>query len=281
MIKTLSLRLMQKQITTMNFTKNVNCILISNLKFKTKKINFPNGFFRVQFLFCIALVTSFVFAFSFIFYASQSKDQFRKACATTVVDVQKNIVKSEKILFSLNKISTAYRIQISLLQATLLVTPPSGIPVVVAQIKAVQQQQQILARLQANLITNANRFAAIEYLRLAQQTNNLNQQLISKWTNYLNIFSKISLGPIPRLAIRPDSIGGVAPNYEFDDVNIKQQNVALNWQNRFSVNERMQTLFAPQARSNQDMTIRYGMNCSVGIERINSKWQLKINLDRL
>lgn len=234
----------------------------------------------MQFLYFVILLSSFIFCFGFLFYASQSKDAFRRNCATKAIELQKNIVSIEKRLFSLNTVSTAYRLQIKTLQALLLVAPPPQKPPLMAQLEKVYSQQNQLDRIQKKLIQESNVFIGMEYKNLVSQTMNNNNEIRLLWNTYLNIFSRVQPFNPPALAIRPDSIGGNGPNYEFDEPYITSQNVVLKWQNIFTVNQMIQKIFNPMTRQNEFLKIKYGLTCSVGIERTMSKWQLKINLDK-
>lgn len=234
----------------------------------------------MQFLYFVILLSSFVFCFGFLFYASQSKDAFRKTCATTAVELQKKIVLSENRLFALNTLSTAYRLQIKTLHALLLVAPPPQKPPLAAQLEKVYTLQNQLDQMQKKLIQDSNLFVEIEYKNLISQTQHKNNEIRQLWRTYLNIFSQVRTAQEPLLAVRPDSIGGRGPNYEFDELHISSQNVVLKWQNIFTVNETIQKIFRPVNRQNESLKIKYGLICSVGIERIMSKWQLKINLDK-
>lgn len=234
----------------------------------------------MQFLYFVILLSSFVFCFGFLFYASQSKDAFRKTCATTAVELQKKIVLSENRLFALNTLSTAYRLQIKTLQALILVAPPPQKPPLITQLEKVYSQQNQLDQMQRKLIQDSNLFASMEYKNLVSQTVNKNNEIRDLWSHHLNIFTQVRTAQDPLLEVRPDSIGGRGPNYEFDMPYIDRQNVVLKWQNIFTVNEMIQRIFRPVNRQNESLKIKYGLICSVGIERIMSKWQLKINLDK-
>ncbi len=234
----------------------------------------------MQFLYFVILLSSFIFCFGFIFYASQSKDAFRKTCATTAIELQRTIVLNEKRLYSLNTLSTAYRLQIKSLQALILVAPPPQKPPLMAQLEKVYLQQNQLDQLQKKLIQESNLFVGIEYKNLVSKTMHTNNEISHLWSTYLNIFSNVHMGQSPVLAVRPDSIGGRGPNYEFDEPHINNQNVVLKWQNIFTVNEMIQKIFRPLTQQNESLKIKYGLKCTVGIERTISKWQLKINLDK-
>jgi len=130
------------QITVTRLIKRADCSLICRSRHSIK--NSESGFFLMQFLYFVILLSSFVFCFGFLFYASQSKDAFRKTCATTAVELQKKIVLSENRLFALNTLSTAYRLQIKTLQALLIAAPPPQKPPLVAQLEKVYAQQNQL-----------------------------------------------------------------------------------------------------------------------------------------
>ncbi len=273
-------RLKLKQITTIKSTNNADSDLIWIYKYSFSKGNTESGFFLLQFLFFIVLLSSFVFCLSFIFYASQSKDAFRLACATSAVELQKNITHAEKILFTMNPLSTTYRLQIKILQVALLAAPPPQKPAIITQLEKVYSQQNQLDLLQKKTIQNANLFIDFEYKKLISSTHNNNREIGLLWRQFLNIFFQVYSIQQPALAIRPDSIGGNGPNYEFDLQRIDHQSVVLKWQNIFTVKELTQKIFKPLAPQNERLKIKYGLICSVGIERTLSKWQLKINLDK-
>lgn len=230
-------------------------------------------------MFFVILLSSFIFCFSFIFYAGQSKDAFRTNCATRSVELQKNIIKAEKLIFNLNPVSTAYRVQIKVLQAALIVAPPVQKPQILAQLDQIYSQQNQLDLLQKRLLSDSQMFIDWEYQRLIAQAKHENHSITRLWDQYLQIISGVRATEPPILAIRPDSTGGKGPNYEFDHHNIHRQNVVLKWQNIFTTIEQRQSVFNPKVL-NEKLKSKYSYTCRVGIERTTSKWQLKINLDK-
>ena len=267
----------------MKYAENEKWSLIVIYKYFNKNRSlFINecGFFNLYFIFFLTLLMTFVFAFGFIFYASQSKDLFRTACATTAVEIQKNLIKSEKSLFLLNAPSTALRLQLFAVYALLAVTPPPQDLPLFAELELIETQQEQLDLLQKNIIRTANSLATVNYFQLISKANINAQVQKNRWSHYLNIFTFVKPSHLPKLAVRSDSLGGVAPNYELESEYRRQQGLELIWQNWFSISTTLQKIFSPKNFVNQPVKIRYGLVCRVEPERINNTWDLKISLDK-
>ncbi len=247
--------------------------------FKLRKSN-EFGFLSLYFIFFLTLLTGFVFSFGFLFYASQSKDIFRTSCVTTAVDLQKKLIQAEKKLFLLNAPSTALRLQRTATLAALAATPPPYNAPLLVELKVIETAQIRLDAYQKKLILSAQTMATAEYDALIVSANKNNYSLKNKWSAYLNIFSHISPAHSPIFSVRPDSIGGIAPNYELEHDYNAQQRLELIWQNWFTISENIQKNFNPKNFLNQPLTVRYGLNCRIEPERTNTAWDLKINVDR-
>lgn len=254
----------------MNSTNKDNCTT-KTIFCKLSCSNSKNGFFSLYFIFFLALLSTFIFCFGFVFYASQSKNLFQKICVTTAVEIQKNIVHTEQKLFFLNSESTALRLRMNLLKTALITTPPPEDLVLIAEIEALQFQQQALDNLQKNIITTANQISRTAYFSAVESSNQLILDLASFWGSYLRLFTIIKPSFPPTLAVRADSVGGLAPNYEFDYASRARQSVVLHWQNNFTAFENITKL---------SREIQYGMTCTIAAERQSSTWKIKIRLDR-
>ena len=264
----------------MNYFDLEKCFSIKIfLSFKNTNLN-NRGYLNLYFVFFLTLLTSFMFAFAFIHYASQAKDIFRTTCITKAVDLQKKMIQSEEALFLLNGPSTALRLQLWSIYAALAVTPPPYDFPLLAELEIVQKAQQQLDLTQRKIIQSARLMVTTQYTELILSLNKNHQILNKNWSSYLNIFSMIRSQHLPTFSVRADSIGGTAPNYELETDYKSQQRVELIWQNWFSVSQVIQKIFNPKDFLNSPAIIRYGLICRIEPERINKKWDLKINVDR-
>jgi hypothetical protein len=250
------------------------------MAYKSKILNY-DGFFSLYFILFLSLLTSFMFSYGFIFYASQSKDTFRTACATNAVEIQKNLIRAEKSLFLLNIPSSLLRLKLIATYAALASTPAPYNAPLLAELHIIQLEQKNLELLQQKIIQSSQMQANFQYGKMIAQTNQNNSQINSHWSFYLNIFSFIRAAHAPQLSVQPDSIGGTAPNYELQADYQSTQRVELIWQNWFTISDVAQKFFNPKNFNNHNMTLRYGFNCRIEPERTNNGWDIKIRMDKL
>jgi hypothetical protein len=264
----------------MNFQKNASSILIARSIYFSKNLKSNAGFFKLYLLFFISLLATFMFAFGFIFYASQSKESFRKVCITQATELQKSLITSEQKLFLLNTPSTILRLQLAALYASLLVTPPPADIGLISEIEETESLQEQLDQTQKMIIKTAQAKALIDFTKLVTESNANNLDLKKNWTFYLYILTATLPLHLPQLAVRPDSLGGTAPNYELETDYENKQRVELKWHNLFSLKQNAQEILRPSGFFNEASVFNYELICNIQPERRNSAWGLKINLGK-
>ncbi|MBC7458581.1 MAG: hypothetical protein H7235_09900, partial [Bdellovibrionaceae bacterium] len=128
------------------------------------------GFFSINFLFFVLLISVTLLSYGYVFYAQKQKDQFRKACYFDLVEIQKNMVASEKQLFLLNPESTALRVRLNILYIELAAaTAVQNYPLVAQlglDIKNTIALQKKLDALQKLIIQKANQTVKIQLIKL-------------------------------------------------------------------------------------------------------------------
>lgn len=235
-----------------------------------------SGFFSINFLFFISLISVTLMSYGYVFYAQKQKDQFRKVCYFDLVDIQKNMVASEKQLFLLNPESTALRVRLNILYIELAAATASyNYPLaakLAVDIQTTLNLQSKLDTLQKSIIQAANYRAKIQAMKLHQEL--LKNYALEKriWTSLVQENRQFYLTVNPSLAIRPDSIGGTAPNYELKNNYQRLQELELNLQYQFTNRKETQTLLNTKQN--------FQFSCQVSFSKKDHQWDLKINQDK-
>ncbi len=239
-----------------------------------------NGFINVYFTFFLSLLMMFMFSFGFVFYASQSKEAFRKTCVTQAVDIQKRLIKAEKQLFALNSVSTLLRAHLTALYAILPVSVPPTTAATLAAIEEVKLLQTDLELAQNAIIKAAETDIAMRYGKMFFQANKENFEFMKSWSNFLYILTATVPVHYPQLAVRPDSWGGTAPNYELENDFETKQRVELKWHNFFSINQHVQKILNPKGFFGEPAILNYELVCKIQPERRETTWDLNISLGK-
>ncbi len=235
------------------------------------------GFFSIQFLFFISLISVVMISYGFIFYAQKQKDNFRKVCYFDLVDIQKNLVLAEKNLFLLNPESTALRLRLNILYVNLAAATAAQNYPVVAQLDLDIQNtinlQKKLDSLQKLIIQTANQTAKIQLIKLNTELLRLYQQEKRIWISLIQENRGYSLKMNPLFAVKSDSMGGLAPNYELADNYQSLQELKLDLQYQFTNQRDGQSLFPTKQK--------FQLSCRVSFTKKDQRWDLKINQDKL
>lgn len=235
-----------------------------------------SGFFTFHFILFVSLISVLLISYGFIFYAQKQKDLFRKTCYYDLPRIQKQIVQFEKGLFRLNPLSTALRRQLQFLKIQLAAALATQNGPLIAQItlniKQVEQAQMRLDQTQKIIINAAENSLKSELLTLYQNT--VRKSLIEKelWKVLLFSNQEYDLKLSTEVAVRPDLVGEVAPNYELKTHYEKLQMLNLTLHHHFNNNKQFQT------RMNTQQS--YRLLCQVSINKKDHEWHLIINQDK-
>ena len=242
------------------------------LKFKKTE----HGFFSIQFLFFISLISVTLMSYGYVFYAQKQKDLFRKTCYFDLVDIQKSLIKAEKKLFLLNPESSALRLRLKILYLELASATAAQNFALVAKIGldiqttiALQKKLDLLQKL---IIHTAESMAKFQLYKLNSDLIRQYQLEKKLWVGLLQESRNFKLKLNPVLAVRPDSLGGLAPNYELANDYQRLQRLQLSLQYQFSNRSESQTVLKTQQT--------YQFSCDVSFTRKDQIWDLNINQDK-
>ncbi|MBC7752640.1 MAG: hypothetical protein H7Z71_00270 [Moraxellaceae bacterium] len=234
------------------------------------------GFFSVQFLFFISLISVTLMSYGYVFYAQKQKDLFRKTCYFDLADIQKNLVQSEKKLFLLNPESSALRLRLKILYLELAFATAAQNYALVTKIgldiQTTVALQKKLDLVQKLIIYTADSSAKFQLYKLNSDLIRQYQFEKKIWDSLLQEKRNFNLKLNPVLAVRPDSLGGLAPNYELSDDYQRLQRLQLNLQYQFSNRRQGQTVLKTQQS--------YQFSCDVSFTRKDQLWDLNINQDK-
>lgn len=244
-------------------------------KLSSIKKSKPNGFFSLSFIFVLILISTFLFSISFLHLFSQKKDLSQSICFKDAVDIQKLLVNSEKLLISLNPVSTTLRTKLLTQKAALALALASQNAALAAHYTTLIQQtvleQKKLDFIQKNIIFSSQENAKFKYLKLIKQLSAQQTNIDKIWAYYFTSINQIHTAKIPSLAVKPDSLGGQAPNYELAHQIKHQQDVVFYWQNSMITNLNVQKIFSAHQTNY--------IVCRIGFEKEGSSWLLKIKMD--
>jgi hypothetical protein len=239
--------------------------------------NLERGFFSIQFLFFVSLISVTLLSYGYVFYAQKQKDQFRKACYFDLVDIQKNMVASEKQLFLLNPESTVLRVRLNILYLELAAATAAQNYPLVAQLGLDIQNtislQKKLDSLQKLIIQKANYTAQFQLMKLNTELLRAYQMEKRIWISLVQENRRYDLKLNPVIAVRPDSMGGLAPNYELQDHYQLLQELQLQLQYQFTNQRDGQSLLQTKQS--------FQLSCRVSFIKKDQRWDLKINQDKL
>jgi hypothetical protein len=243
----------------------------------TPKFKSDAGFFSIQFLFVVSLISVTLITYGYVFYAQKQKDQFRKVCYFDLAEIQKNMVKAEKQLFLLNPESTALRFRLKILYLELAAATAAQNYALATKIgldiESTLGLQKNLDILQKLMIQKAQQQALAQLIHLNRELIRAHQQEQRIWISLLQENRRYDLKLNPILAVRSDSIGGLAPNYELLDNYQRLQELRLSLQYEFTNRKESQNLLSTKQS--------FQFSCTVSFSKKDQLWDLKINQDKL
>ncbi len=221
----------------------------------------------------IFFLLGFTFALSGFYI--QLKSRVRKTCIEDSIQIQRNIILSEKELFALNALSTTLRVQLIAEHAELALQiyaeNPIGIAKANYQINSIRLQQQNLDRLQKGMIRAAEVQARLATESMLGRIRSHFVEMGLFWKFYITITESVQLWQSPEIAVRPD-IDETAPNYELKQDYKSKQQLVLFWQHYFRTNNQAQKLLESDARTE--------MTCGAGPSKKGEKWSVEIKGDK-
>ena len=247
----------------------------SNLYYKLITKN-NSGFFSIQFIFFISLITLIILGYNYIFYAQKEKDQFRKVCYFDLVNIQKRLILSEKQLFLLNSESTILRSRLNILYIELAAAVASSNAALVTKlgidIWQIQNLQNKLDKIQKLIILTSQAQLKINLgkLNYELESKKLSENLI--WEKFITSTKVYRLKLNTELAVQSDSIGGQAPNYELKSDYERLQKLELILHHHFVNNKKNQTVL--------NIEKDFNLICAVSFKKENNEWELEIKQDK-
>ncbi len=209
-----------------------------------------------------------------ISYTSASKDLYRSQCIQWGLKAQYRLSDITDDILKLNPLSTQLRLQLKILKASLIAAISSGNAALIAQIQSqiqqVQWQQQQLDLQQKQMMSQAEleiSWLGHNYLR---ETKMALQKFDSSWVMLLMIQNHFRILRYPQLGLQPDSIGGLAPNYELSAQYRQQRIMAFEWQNKHQLWKKSDNL------PNKKQSLR--ILCEISAAYENQRWVYKTRL---
>lgn len=213
---------------------------------------------------------------AFAIALSQQRDYVRSTCIQDATDLQISTLKNVRELFALNPISTSIRLGIKVVNAKLAIAIATFnyelIPLLKAELDALLEAQKILDTSQQLLITKAKAELQTRHVALLAKINSGQSETAHPWRFMLTMSSYFVTRLSPTLSIRPDSEGGVGPNYEWQENAEAKQKLAYSWNMFFKTSEQYQRFFTW-------MNV-LSLQCSVAPDLRGKKWGLTINGDK-
>ncbi len=225
----------------------------------------------MQSILLIGLFATLLFCFGFLSFVAQSKMQFRTNCLKKSVELQRQIIKSEKVLFALNPLSTALQTRYDSTQAELVTaSAANNYPAVIkleADLIKIRLDQLKLDTLQKSIINSSQIMVTTSLLQLTNNFHLDSQRLNKLWTGFLDIFFVIYFPNKTIIAVRAAS-SGVAPNYELTSQYKSSQKVAFVWQMKYWTRNETQKLLSSE---NQ-----FELSCQALPNKNGDQWSIEI-----
>lgn len=235
--------------------------------------NNSNGFLSLTFVFVLMAFISLYLTATFAIALSQQRDYVRTTCLNEIVETQTSNLKNARLLFALNPESTIIRVSIKTTKAAIALALMSGqleaIEPLRETLKGLYEAQNKLAVIQNNLIHAARIELHARHTALRAKIISGQMKTASPWRYMISMSTYFESRSQPVFAIRPDSEGGVGPNYEWQENAEAKIKLAYSWNMPFSTLETYQRFFT--------WTSVLSVHCSVTADLKGKKWGLKIN----
>lgn len=234
------------------------------------------GFISLNLSLVLTIFISLYFTGAFAIAISQQRDYVRSTCVNEATDLQAATLKNVRQIFALNKPSTFLRRSIIAtkiaIAGALIAFQPALAASLQKTLDGLYQAQNTLDKLQKFLILKAKAELHAKNAALVAKINSGQWDEARPWNKMISMLSFFRPKRFPQLAIRPDSEGGVAPNYEWEPDAEKKLTLAYSWNMFFRTEDDYQTLL-------QWMNT-IAVECSVAPNLKEDKWQLTINADK-
>lgn len=216
------------------------------------------------------------FTAAFAIAISQQRDYVRTVCVQEATENQSQALTTVRYLFQLNMASSALRWGIKINKIAILAATVALqfhlIPPMERILKALKYAQQGLDKIQKAIILKAKVELQIRHYAMIIKINRGLLDKGSNWNKMLTMMGLFVPTQFPELAIRPDSKGGIAPNYEWQDEAEQKQTLAYSWNMFFKTRDDYQTMV-------KWMNI-FSLQCSVAPNLKEDEWKLTINADK-
>lgn len=237
--------------------------------------NNSKGFVSLTLVFILMSFVSLYLTGTFAIALSQQRDYVRSTCVREATETQLNTLENVRALFAYNPASTTIRVGIKTTKAAIvvaLVLDPPAVPALQKILDGHYQAQNILDGVQKVILNKARIELQAKHYALIAKINSGQRDRAHPWRYMLTMLSSFTPRSAPTLAIRPDSEGGVGPNYEWLENAESKQNLAYSWNMYFKTSEQYQRFFTWMNVLN--------LQCSVAPDLRGKKWGLKINADK-
>lgn len=238
--------------------------------------NSSNGFVNLTFVFVLMSFVSLYLTGTFAIALSQQRDYVRSTCVQEATETQIKTLENIRALFAYNPVSTTIRTSIKATKAAIVVATIAlqfeALPPLKKTLDALYQAQKILDGSQKIALNKARIELQAKHYALIAKINSGQRETAHPWRYMISMWSTFTPRSAPTLAIRPDSEGGVGPNYEWLENAESKQNLAYSWNMYFKTSEQYQRFFTWMNVLN--------LQCSVAPDLRGKKWGLKINADK-
>lgn len=234
------------------------------------------GFVSLSFVFILMSFLSLYFTGAFAIALSQQRDYVRSTCVNEASDLQIATLKNARTLFALNKYSTLLRRSITAAKITLAFAAATmNAPLAASTeriLNGLYRAQDALDKIQKAIIFKARTELTVKHSALIVKANTGQYELTKPWKYMIRMLGAFSAQRLPTFAVRADSKGGVAPNYEWEPDAEKKLALAYSWKMGFYTKLEYQTFF-------KWMNV-LSTQCSVTPNLKEEKWELTINVDK-
>lgn len=233
-----------------------------------------NGFVNLTFILILMTFVSLYLTATFSIALSQQRDYVRSTCIEKATENQIENLKKIRKLFSLNPESTKLRAEIKLTQDLIIkaAAQPELIPILEAKLILLKATQLALDMKQKAIIINANYQLQEKHYDLKPIIDSGQKNTASPWRYMISMSSYFTPQLISLIPVRPDSEGGIGPNYEWQENAEIKLKLAYVWNMSFSTQKEYQRFFT--------WVNVLSLQCSVAPDLRGDKWTLKINADK-
>lgn len=233
------------------------------------------GFVNLTFVLVLMSFVSLYLTGTFAIALSQQRDYVRSTCVLEGAKDQISVLENVRTLFDLNVESTRLRLEIKVVKVELAIAmgyAPELVPELQRQLAVLTRLQSALDIIQKALIAKARIELQARHYSLIARINSGQSKTAHPWRYMISMWSTFTPRSVPALAIRPDSEGGIGPNYEWLENAESKQSLAYSWNMYFKTSEQYQRFFTWMNVLN--------LQCSVAPDLRGKKWGLKINADK-